>query len=320
MNAPIKHILAAVLGLFIAAGTCSGAETQVSISASNNIAFIGDKINLKILVKTTHPGVQDIEAQAEKKEFEILVEYPTEKRQQPTDTVFEKNVTIAFFKVGNFEIGPFTLRLIKDGQILESKTTNSVPVAIKSVLKEEDKDIKPLKPLIDLKGNPWYSLKFVLLGLLLAAAILFFFWWNKKRKTALPTPPKTPLSPLEELESRLKELADKKLAEKGKLKLHFIELTQVIKHFLHRQYGLNAEDFTTEETLYFMKTCENERLILDNLRFVFNTADLVKFAKFIPDPPVLRETDEKMKEIVVRYKLRVTQAVNPTGPNKEIAR
>ena len=55
------------------------AETQVSVSVSNNLAFIGDIINLKILVKTTHNNVQEIKIQTEKRDFDIIRQQTTER-------------------------------------------------------------------------------------------------------------------------------------------------------------------------------------------------------------------------------------------------
>lgn len=315
-------LLLVFLFLMLGTGTPTGAaETQVSISASNNLAFVGDKINLKIIVKTTHENVREIKVQTEKRDFDLLDQYPTEKRQQTDYMVFEKTLVIAFFNTGDYEIGPFTVELIKEDKIIESKKTNSIPVTVKSVLKEEDKDIKPLKGLMDIKGNPWYLLKYVIAVLAVLGLIIFLILWIRKRRKAKPLPPKPLMSPLEELEFRLKELAEKKLIETGKLKLHFIQLTQVIKHFLHRNYGFNAEDFTTEETLYYLNRDETDGLILDNMRFVFNTADLVKFAKFIPDPPVFAEVNGKIQEMVTRYKLRISPPApdnNTMNPQKKI--
>jgi hypothetical protein len=302
------------LFLLIGGGLVRAAETQVSISASNNLAFIGDQINLKIIVKTTQDKVGEIKVQTEKKDYEVLDQKPTARRQQTDYQVFEKDLTIAFFKVGDFEIGPFTVELLADKKVIESKTSNSIPVTVKSVLKKEDKDIKPLKGLVDIKGNPWYLLKYVLAGLLFVALLVFLVWWLKKRKKAVPLAPKQLMSPLEELQFRLRELAEQKLVEKGKSKLYFIQLTQIIKGFLNRNYRFNAEDFTTAETLYSLEQKESEGFILDNMRFVFNAADLVKFAKFIPDAPVFAEVDEKIMEMITRYKLRI-QAEPPPPAN-----
>lgn len=303
---PAALLLVFLFFLTAAGSPAAAAETQVSISASNNLVFIGDKINLKFIVKTTLENVREIKIQTEKRDFDILDQQPTVKRQQADYMVFEKTLIIAFFKTGTFEIGPFDVQLLKENEILESKKTNSIPVSVKSVLKKEDKDIKPLKSLIDIKGNPWYLLRYVIAALVLLGLVIFLILWIRKRRKAVPLPPKPLMSPLEELESLLKALAEKKLIETGKLKLHFIQLSQIIKNFLHRYYGFNAEDLTSEETLYYLNRDETDGLIPDNMRFVLNTADLVKFAKFIPDAPVFTEIDGKTQEMVTRYKLRIS--------------
>jgi len=310
MKNRVKKRLTVILLLFfstaagIGAETGENAETQVSISASDNLVFIGDKINLKILVKTTAP-VQKLKLKSGKKEFDILEDKPHKKTTQKGYVVFEKNIVIAFFKTGDFEIGPFTIELLGDNEVIETKKTNSIPVTVKTVLKEEDKDIKPLKGLIDIKGNPFYILKYVIVAVIVILLIVFFILWLKKRKRAAVSVPKTLLPPLEELESRLAELAAKKLFEKGKIKLHFIELTKIFKHFLLRNYRFNAEDFTTDETMYYLKKCETAGVIQNNMGFLFNTADLVKFAKFIPDSSVPAEISGKIKDMIVFYKQQI---------------
>jgi hypothetical protein len=304
-----------VLVLFIIVITGFGVygETQVSISASDNLATIGDRINLKIIVKTSEE-IQKIKVKIPKdKKYEILQEQPTEKRQQTGYMVFEKNITAVFFNVGDFELGPFDVELINNEEVIETKQTNSIPVTVKSVLTEDDKDIKPLKSLIDIKGNPFYILKYVLVALFIILLVVLLIIWLKQRKKKAPPAPEPLLSPLEEFEKRIRELWEKNLFAKGKMKIHFIELTRILKYFLYRNYQFNAEDFTTYETLDHLKRDEQEELILDNMKFVMNTADLVKFAKFLPDSPVLAEVFNKIKDMVDSYKHRIPGNENLQG-------
>ena len=280
-------------------------ETQVSISISDNLALIGDRIRLKIIVKTT-TDVDKIIEKVTQKDFEVLEQRPFQKRKQQDYMVFEKEIEIAFFKTGDFNIGPFDINLKKNDAVIETRETNSIPITIKSVLKEEDKDIKPLKDLIEIKGDPFYILKYVIIAVVLIIAVILVILWIKKRKKKAQVVEKPLLSPLEELELRIKELSGRKLFEKGKIKLFFLELTQILKHFLHRTYHFKAEDFTTYETLYDLKGREKEVLIVNNMEFLFNTADLVKFAKFIPDADVLGEVLKKIEGTIAVYKQRIS--------------
>lgn len=291
--------------IFLTITVALAAETQVSISVSDNLATIGDRIRLKIIVKTT-TEVDKITEKVAQKDFEVLEQTPFQKRKQLDYMVFEKEIEIAFFKTGDFNVGPFDVNLKKNDEVIETRETNSVPVTIKSVLKEEDKDIKPLKNLIEIKGNPFYILKYVIIAIVLISAVILVILWIKKRKKKAAVVEKPLLSPLDELELRIKELSERKLFEKGKIKLFFLELTQILKHFLHRTYQFNAEDFTTYETLYDLKRREKEALILNNMEFLFNTADLVKFAKFIPDTGVLGEVLKKIERTIDLYKQQLS--------------
>jgi hypothetical protein len=281
------------------------AESQVSISASDNLAAIGDRITLKIIVKTTEE-IDKINLEPENQQFEVLAEQPTQMRKQQDYTVFEKVLSVAFFKTGEFNLGPFSVQLLKGEEVIESKKTNSVPVTVNSVLTDEDRDIKPIKSPIEIEGNPFYIMKYVFLALAVIFLIWFLVWYWRKKRRATPPPPPTPLSPLEELVRRLRELMEKKLPDKGKIKLHFIELTRILKHFLFRSYHFNAEDFTTFETMLELGRKEKDVSILDNMRFLFNTADLVKFARFIPDPSVYTELSGKIEQVIASYKQRLT--------------
>jgi hypothetical protein len=280
------------------------AETQVSISLSDNLAFIGDRILVKVIVKTTADADRITVEPPVRKDFEILLENPTRKRKQQDYTVLEKDLEIAFFKTGEFYVGPFRTGLNKNDKVIETRETNSVPVTVKSVLKEEDKDIKPLKDPVEIRGNPKYIIRYVLLALAVVVLIVLLILWIKKRKKKAVKEEEPLLSPLEELELKIKELYRMNLFEKGKVKLFFLDLTQIIKQFLHRTYGFNAEDFTTYETFYELKRRETEAVLLNNMEFLFNTADLVKFAKFIPDAAVLEEVSGKLEHTIGIYKKR----------------
>ncbi len=281
-------------------------ETQVSISVSDNTVSIADQIRVKIIVKTNTP-IQEITISTGDKKFEIIRDFPTEKSQEKEYSVFQKNILVSFFETGNFDIGPFNVGLIKDGKPMESLKTNSVPITVKSVLTKDDKDIKNLKNPIDFGGDPFFVLKYVLIALILISLFLVYLWWRKSKKNAVTAPKQPPLSPLEELETHIRELWEKKWIEKGKLKPHFIEFTKVLKHFLFRHYQFNAEDFTTYETLYFLKQCEKETSIADSLRSVLDFSDLVKFAQYVPDPVALQGVWDKTFELIDSYKRRVQE-------------
>ena len=107
-----------------------------------------------------------------------------------------------FFKTGDFEIGPFKIDLMKDNKVVETKLTNSIPITIKSVLDKNDKDIKPLKKLMEIKGNPFYILKYVFAFLVGVLLVILILMWNKSRKKRAGVPLTPILSPIDELDAK----------------------------------------------------------------------------------------------------------------------
>ena len=285
-------------------------ETQVSIVSSSNLATIGDKIFLTVIVKTTS-GAQEVRIISEKKDFELISQESKEPRKQENFVVLEINLTISFFKTGDYDIGPFNVDLLKGDKTIETKTTNSIPITIKSVLEESDKDIKPIKELMEIKGNPFYVLKYVFVILFFVLAFILLIFWNKRRKSRIGAPLKPALSPVDEFDLKLKELKGLNLFEKGMIKEFFTRLSIIIKQFLFRKYKFNAEDFTSYETMYNLKRRENEVLILNNMEFLFNISDLVKFAKFIPDSSISCEVIEKIDDVILSYKKRFQAEEKP---------
>ncbi len=283
------------------------AETQVSMSLSDNLAFIGNRIRVNIIVKTT-ADIDSLKLVTEGAPYEILVDGATQIRKQQDYLVVEKTIEIAFFQVGKFEVGPLKIELLKDKAVTETRQTNSVPVTIKSALQEDDKDIKPLKNPGEIKGNPFYILKYAIAALLIVTLITFLLIWLRRRKRHVPEETEPRLSPLEELQLGLKSLNARELLEKGQEKIYFLEFTEILKRFLHRVYTFNAEDFTTYETMRTMKRFEREQLLLNHFQFLFNTSDLVKFAKFIPDAGVIAEVKGKVDEMTALFQRRIAEA------------
>jgi hypothetical protein len=279
-------------------------ETQVSISSSTNLVTIGDRINVKLILKTSIRA-QKVNFISKGKDFEIISEKLLPSKIQGDYILFEKNITISFFKTGDFNIGPFIVELIKNGEIIETKQTNSVPIRVKSVLTKEDKFIKPLKDLIEIKGNPFCVLKYVIAFFVFAILVVLIIFLLRRRKRYFTLKQELILSPIEELELRVNELIEQKMFEKGRIKRFFTDLTIIIKHFLSREYKFSAEDFTTYETLLYLKAKEKEALIVDDLEFLFNVSDLVKFAKFVPESNTFTTTCNKIRDIIISFKKRV---------------
>jgi hypothetical protein len=287
-------------------------ESQVSISTSDNTAAIGDRINVKIMAKTS-TQIEKIALVTPRQNFEIISQEVLPRREFKDYLMFEINLSVSFFSTGNFTIGPFTVNLIRNQDIVESKKTNSIKIVIKSVLNEKDKDIKDLKNVISLKGNPYYVLKYVFIILAVLALGALLFWVIKKRNQKKELPPISILSPLEEFESNFRLLLEKKYVEQGEMKQFFIQLTMLIKHYLYREYGFNAQDLTSSETISCLKKKESRESIHQDMDYLFNTSDLVKFAKFIPNSQDMKQVVQGVRSVISIQKKKYMGETEPTN-------
>lgn len=276
-------------------------ETQVLIRSSHNNALIGDAVTIKVVVRTS-TDIERVSLKINPRDFEIVSESDWKTESHKDYQVFEKDVVVSFFKLGEFKLGPFSLDVIRRGETAETRETNTLPLTVKSALSGEDKDIRPLKDLADISGNPFYILKYVLLVLIIAGITVFLILWIKKRKSMPPPETRPAMSPLDELEYNIRGLYAEKLWEKEKQLEFFIRLIDIWKVFLFRIYHFNAEDFTTFETFYYLKKKENNTDILEKMAYVFHMADLVKFARYQPDLSVEKEVSRHTEGLLAIYK------------------
>lgn len=83
----------------------------------------------------------------------------------------------------------------------------------------------------------------------------------------------------------LELLRNEQLWQKGETKRFYVRLTEIVRQYLENRYGVNSLELTTSETLEaLVKTGFKKNESYNKLRSVLNQADLVKFAKYKPDP------------------------------------
>ena len=84
---------------------------------------------------------------------------------------------------------------------------------------------------------------------------------------------------------QLEQLKEEKLWEKGEIKGYYTRLTEIVRIYLENRYNVYSMELTTVETLAELKkTGFREDESYRKLRTVLTGADLVKFAKFNPEP------------------------------------
>ena len=144
-------------------------------------------------------------------------------------------------------------------------------------------DIRDIKPPVEIPSG-WEWL-WVTLGMLAGAAILFALWqWWRNRQANVPVEPPVPAH------VRAKQKLAEALALISQPKPFCILVSDTIRFYLEDRFDFRAPERTTEEFLYEMHATDlltGEQK--EKLGKFLESCDLVKFAKYEPREPELRE-------------------------------
>ena len=199
-----------------------------------------------------------------------------------------KNRLIKKYALTSFDSGRYMLPsqtvFIRNKKFL----TDSIIIDVATVAVDTIK--QPMYTIKEIRKEPYtfgdiFSEYWWLLVLLLAiGAILYFVLRDKvkhyERINRIP--------PFDMAKQRLKELDSKKFLEENKIKMYYVELTDIVRTFIEREMNIPALESTTDElleTITDFNASSNlnipEETII-KLQKLLQEADLVKFAKSKP--------------------------------------
>ena len=153
--------------------------------------------------------------------------------------------------------------------------TSSLPAAAN--------DIRDIKPPVEIPTG-WEWLGWVLAALAtIAVAVLIWRWWQKRR-LQIPMEPPVPAH------ARAKQMLEKALELIAQPKPFCILVSDTIRIYLEERFDFRAPERTTEEFLHELQgtdllSAEQK----EKLGEFLECCDLVKFAKYEPREPELRD-------------------------------
>lgn len=194
-------------------------------------------------------------------------------------------IPLQAFDSGTYRLPEFVYVSESDSARSNALTLNVVPVKVTAedpiagfakVAEPEGAKFFDFVP--DWLADFWWVILIVLL------AIAVFIWAMrryKKEGTVLPKKPEP--TPYEVAMSGLLKLKEKKLWEQGMEKEYFTELTDILRIYLDKRFGINAMEMTSREIMdhLYNSDVKDKR---DYVRQILNVADFVKFAKVRPLP------------------------------------
>lgn len=162
-------------------------------------------------------------------------------------------------------------------QVVPVKVSAEDPIAgFAPVAEPEGKRFYDVVP--DWLADFWWV---IILALLAVAAVVWALRRYKKEGTVLKKKPEP--TPYEEAIRNLRELKTRNLWEQGMEKEYFTRLTDILRIYLDKRFGINAMEMTSREIMdcLYDSDVKDKR---DYVRQILSVADFVKFAKVRPLP------------------------------------
>lgn len=119
---------------------------------------------------------------------------------------------------------------------------------------------------------------------LIVVTAITTYYWIKYKKTGYLIKPKPQPSPFDSAISSLRELKEMKLWENGEEKEYFTRLTDILRIYLYRRFGINAIEMTSGQILKCLKNNPELKEKRHYFKQILEIADFVKFAKIRPLP------------------------------------
>lgn len=197
-------------------------------------------------------------------------------------------VPVQVFDSGTYRLPPFVYVTASDSVVSNLVELTVMPVKVgendaiadfKDVSEPSDKSFWDWMP--DWLYELWWI--WILIILAIVASIYF---GRKYRKTGkfITLPEKPQPKPWTVALERLEKLKSKNLWENGMEKEYFTELTDILRDYLYKRFGINAMEMTSNQ---IMRTLADQTDVKEKrtyVRKILAMADFVKFAKVRPLP------------------------------------
>lgn len=261
---------------------------QIKTSVDRAQIFVGDRIAYAITI--TYDSIFELippPLGANLGAFEV-------KDYEPDVTTTLKNgkiqsvtkFVLSTFTTGEYVIPPLPVIFRLPDSSSKALLAEGVPISVKSLLGEgkgaDSLDIKPLKSQFafrDVISATYYRIAGAVL-LLLAMGVVWFFARRRRAAVAYVDP----RTPWEIAFEDLALLAQKQLVESGEYRVFYFELTEIARAFLGRIYTIDVLEMTTSEFIArFAETGLPGQRYPELVEFLKH-ADLVKFARYTPEP------------------------------------
>jgi hypothetical protein len=204
------------------------------------------------------------------------------KRQLDRGDTVSVTLTLRSFRVGSPRIPPLVLAGVGDDGVLCLAAGDSIPIDVASIVPPDATQILDIGEAVRLAGPRVIWPYLAALGIALAAAAVVIV--RRRRRAVAFELGSAGRPPGDVALEALAGLRRSPVAANGPWKAFYTELSDIVRRYLARRFGIDAPDLTTTEILREITRGEASEAARAALREVLTAADFVKFAKGSPRP------------------------------------
>jgi len=282
-----------------------GAQQQAELKAAVDTTSIriGEQLNYTLQIKADSTAQVLFPEQPIFAPFELLEESPIDTLRAQSHYLYTKKYALIQFDSGNYFLPQ--LQVLVDGF---SKIADLIPIRVNPVVVDTTKqNLFDIKPLTEVEKNYDALISRILWGLvigLVCIGIMYTYLFQKRKKELRAQE----LPPFERAIEELKALESENLSEQEEFKRYYSRLTDVVRRYLEEEAKIDALESTSEELLAKLElrkdagSLDLDRKTLMSLRAVLQNADLVKFAKSMPEKYTANEDRKAVEHVVIETK------------------
>lgn len=280
--------------------------SQLKSYVLRNSLKIGEQTELIYEIKGTgeHPSIsfpaKSDKILCENKQFslEVIGVFNDTFIKQQNSWIWRGAYVITAWDSGQFVIPSFSISLNKKVETFDKVILNfTFPKVDKS---GELKDIKSIFTAIPSEFQTWLKKNYtwILWSILIVVVGVFIWIWLKRRKKKSPIETKIALSPAEIALQEIDNLIQHKFWIQNGEKEYYVKLSSILKTYLGANYQLSLSEKTSYEIQLLLSQVQISKEILNDIQWVLQQSDMVKFAKSEPSEIDMMKIGMSSKSIV----------------------
>ena len=269
----MKRLYIVIIGVVCALGM--SAQTSVVAQIDSIQIFVGQQAHVTL----TATAKED--AKVEFPQFQPTQMITPGVEVQDNGFVARQMVyTLTSFDDTLYYLPPMTVKI--DGKAYKSKSLALKVLTIEVDTTNVDQFFGPK----DVQNNPfqwsdWSASFWLSLLLLVLLAVTYYLYLRLRDNKPIITHIRIVkrLLPHQKAMQQIEQIKAEKMVSSEDTKAYYTRLTDTIRKYIEERYGFSAMEMTSSEIIAKL-TAEQDERALSELRHLFLTADLVKFAKY----------------------------------------